>query len=58
MRIQREIVLGLGRKKLGEPDAQVLSKIAGIREIDLLDNLLKRILDTQTWADQIASLDQ
>ena len=45
----REILIGLGRKKLGEPHEQVLSKIAAIRDLDHLNLLLDRILDAPTW---------
>jgi len=47
----REILLGLGRKKLGKPHEQVLSKIAAIRDLDYLNLLLDRFLDASTWED-------
>jgi len=53
----REILLGLGRKKLGEPDEHVLARIAAISELDRLNILLDRILDAQSWRDLMASID-
>jgi hypothetical protein len=47
----------LGRKKLGEPDWQVLSQIASISELDRLKLMLDRILEAQDWAHLLASLD-
>jgi hypothetical protein len=52
----REILLKWGRRMLGEPDAQGLSKIAAISELDRLNFLLDRILDAQDWSDLLDSL--
>ena len=53
----RKILLGLGRKKLGEPDERVLSTIAAIGELDRLNLLIDRILDAPTWADLLGAPD-
>jgi predicted transposase YdaD len=53
----KEILLDWGRKRLGEPDAQVLARILAISEHDRLKLLLDRILDAQNWSDLLASLD-
>jgi hypothetical protein len=54
----RTILLGLGRKRLGEPDSQVQSRIEAMSQLDRLNHLLDRILDAKTWADLLASLDE
>jgi hypothetical protein len=54
----RTILLGLGRKKLGEPHEQVLSQIAAIHDVDHLNSLLDRILEAPSWEDLLASRDQ
>ncbi len=54
----RAILLGLGRKKLGEPQEPVRSQIAAIRDLDQLNRLLDRILDAPTWDDLLAARDQ
>jgi hypothetical protein len=51
-------LLSQGRKKLGEPDVQVLSQISAIGELDRLNILLDRILDATTWVDLLDSLDE
>ena len=54
----RAILLGLGRKKLGEPQEPVRSQIAAIRDLDQLNRLLDRILEAPTWDDLLAAGDQ
>jgi predicted transposase YdaD len=45
----RQAVLRLGRKKLGEPDEEVLTRITAIAHVDRLNSLLERILEVATW---------
>ncbi|MGC8639821.1 MAG: Rpn family recombination-promoting nuclease/putative transposase, partial [Isosphaeraceae bacterium] len=45
----RLTLLGFGRKRLGEPSEQVLSKIAAVRDLDQLNRLVDRLLDVTTW---------
>jgi predicted transposase YdaD len=52
----RQILLHQGRKKLGEPDVQVLTEIAAISQLDRLNLLLDRILDASNWDELLASL--
>ncbi len=52
----REILLRLGRKTLGQPDEQVLSRIAGIRDLDRLNSMIDRILEIRTWEDLMTAL--
>ena len=53
----RKILLGLGRKKLGQPDEQVLAAIAAIGDLDRLNLLLDRILDVASWDELLAPAD-
>jgi hypothetical protein len=54
----RTILLRQGRKKLGQPDEQVLTRIMGISALDRLNLLLDHILDVSSWDELLASLDQ
>ncbi len=51
----RMILLSLGRTKLGQPDEQVLARIAAIGDLDRLNFLIHRILDAVTWDELLAS---
>ncbi len=51
----RAILVHLGRKKWGEPDEQILARIAGIDDLDLLDLLSERILDATGWDELFAA---
>lgn len=53
----RDILLRQGRKKLGEPSAETLSRIAGMNDLDGLNLLLDRILDATSWAELLAPID-
>jgi predicted transposase YdaD len=50
----RKILLGLGRKRLGEPAERVLAEVAAISDLDRLDLLLDRLLDVSTWDELLA----
>jgi hypothetical protein len=52
----RKILLGLGRKRLGEPDERALALVAGINDLDRLNLLLERILDVASWGELLESL--
>jgi predicted transposase YdaD len=45
----RRALLHLGRKRLGQPDEEVRSKIEAINDVDQLNSLLDRILDVAGW---------
>jgi predicted transposase YdaD len=45
----RRILLGLGRKRLGEPGERVVAAIAAMSDLEHLDLLLHRLLDVSTW---------
>jgi predicted transposase YdaD len=53
----RKILLGLGRKKLGQPDERVLALVGGISDRDRLNLLLDRILDVASWDELLATTD-
>jgi hypothetical protein len=53
----RKILLGLGRKRLGQPDERVLALVAGISDPDRLNLLLDRILDVASWDELLATAD-
>jgi predicted transposase YdaD len=50
----RKILLGLGRKKLGQPDEQVLARIAGLSDLAYLNRLLERLFDVTSWDELLA----
>ncbi len=53
----REAVFRLGGKKLGQPSAQVRSKVDAIDDLDRLNTLLERILDVSSWDELLAAAD-
>jgi predicted transposase YdaD len=54
----RMILLSLGRRQLGQPDQQVLDRIAAIADPDRLHALIPRLFDVTTWDELLASADQ
>jgi predicted transposase YdaD len=52
----RHAVLRLGRKKLGEPDERVLSRLADLGDLERLNLLLEGVLDAACWDDLLARL--
>ena len=51
----RKILLGLGKKRLGQPDEPMLAEIVAISDLDRLNLLLNRLLDVATWDELLAS---
>jgi predicted transposase YdaD len=47
----RALLLRLGRKRLGEPSAEMLSTIEGITQAEVLDQLAERVLDIESWSE-------
>ena len=47
-------ILDLGRLKFGEPTATQLSALEGIRELDRLEEMNRRILTAMTWDELLA----
>jgi predicted transposase YdaD len=58
VREARMILLSLGRRKLGQPDEQVLARIAAVGDLDRLNALIHHILDAITWDELLARADQ
>jgi len=46
---ERRLLLRLGTKRLGEPDAQTRTVIESITSLQRLDELADRLLDVETW---------
>ena len=53
----RKVLLGLGGKRLGQPDERVLALVASINDPDRLNLLVNRILDVATWSERLATAD-
>jgi len=50
----REVLLHLGRKKLGPPGEEVEAEITALSDLDRLHDLIDRILDVSTWDELLA----
>jgi hypothetical protein len=50
----RGLILRLGTKKLGSPDAATVSRVTALADIDELERLSDRLLDVATWAELFA----
>jgi len=44
-----ELLLSLGSKRFGKPDADTLSTLKAIRSADRLQELALRVLDVRNW---------
>ena len=53
----RTILLRLGRKKFGPPDARVEAQIAAVEDFDRLDKLICRLLDVASWEELLVADD-
>jgi hypothetical protein len=51
----RDVLLRLGRKKLGQPDEGVRTQVATIDDVDRLNALLERILDVSSWSELLTA---
>jgi hypothetical protein len=49
-----ELLLRQGRKRFGEPRAQVLARLEAVVEIAELDRLAERLLEVETWDELLA----
>jgi predicted transposase YdaD len=52
----RQLILRLGRKKLGEPDERVLALLAAVGDLDRLHGLLDALLEAARWDDLLPQL--
>jgi predicted transposase YdaD len=45
----REVVLRLGRRRFGEPDAATQTALASLHDIERLEQLAERLLEVESW---------
>jgi hypothetical protein len=51
----RSILLSLGQKRLGQPDDQVLARVAGLGDLKHLNLLIERVYETSSWDELLAA---
>jgi predicted transposase YdaD len=51
----RKLLLKLGRKRLGEPDATVEAAVKAIQDLDRLELLAERVMEVKNWQDLLAT---
>ncbi len=49
----RAIILRLGRKRFGEPDAETLEKLESIQQIERLEEISDRLITATNWIEAI-----
>jgi predicted transposase YdaD len=47
----RQLLLRLGRKRLGQPDAEVEASVQAISELERLESLIERVIEVASWRD-------
>ena len=50
----RKLLLHLGRKRLGEPDAATLNILQSPTSLERLEQLLERLFEVETWSELLA----
>ena len=50
---ERAIILRLGRKRFGEPDAATLEKLESIQQIERLEEISDRLITATNWIEAI-----
>jgi hypothetical protein len=50
----RNVLLRLGAKRLGAPDAAVAARVAAVADVAELERLLDRLLEVETWQELLA----
>ena len=50
---ERAIIVRLGRKRFGEPDAATLAKLDSIQSIERLDEISDRLITAANWNEAI-----
>jgi hypothetical protein len=53
-RTLREILIFLGRKKLGPPDERAAAEIAALNDVDRLHELSARVAEVASWGELLA----
>ena len=46
---ERAIILRLGRKRFGEPDAATLEKLESIQQVERLEEIFDRMITATSW---------
>ena len=54
LRGQRELVMALGRERLGEPSTQVVAQLESVTNPEQFPALIKRVVVAQSWNDVFA----
>ena len=50
----RDLLLRVGRRRLGEPNASTIAAVQSIESLLVLEALFERILDVETWDDLLS----
>ena len=50
---ERAIILRLGRKRFGEPDAATLEKLESIQQVERLEEISDRLITATNWNEAI-----
>ena len=50
---ERAIILRLGRKRFGEPDAETLEKLESIQQVERLEEISDRLITSTNWVEAI-----
>jgi predicted transposase YdaD len=51
---ERKVILRLGRKRFGEPDAATIAALEAISSVERLEQLAVRLLEVESWTDLLA----
>lgn len=51
----RALLLRLGRKRFGPPDASTVQTVVAISELETLEEWLERLLEVESWAELLRS---
>jgi len=49
------VLLRLGSKRFGAPDAKTAAQLTAIASIERLEGLIERVLDVENWSELLAS---
>lgn len=53
---QLQLLLGLGKKRFGQPSEAVISRLAAITDPDLFERLAERLLEVDSWEKLLAEI--
>jgi len=52
----RSVLQRIGSRRLGQPSEKALETLIGISDLQRLNQLIDRVLDVETWAELLSSL--